>query len=398
MIILHIFFWILFVVLSVITLYFFIVSLAGKLKGSPSYGIHPQKKKIAVLIPTYKEDQIILHTARKAAEHQYGGDFKVFVAADQLQDSTIEKLRQLPLEVLPVKFEISSKARSLSSLLNHIPENEYDIALILDADNIMEEGVLEKINHAFQNGFKAVQCNRTAKNQNSTVAILDGLSEGINNHLFRRGQRALGLSSNTIGSGMAFEFKTLKAIYNKPGILGNPACDREVDFEIMKRDICIEFIDNAHVYDEKVAHKAVYERQRTRWFESQIIHLRLFFDPCEQPIPGTKDYWNKLWVNLIPPRLLIILALFTGVFFAIISHITGIGFIAPAPWYWYGLTALFFITFVIAIPNKFYSFATIKALFYVPVLVISAVKAVFGMKVNRKEFVHTPKEFTNSGE
>jgi cellulose synthase/poly-beta-1,6-N-acetylglucosamine synthase-like glycosyltransferase len=394
MLILHIIFWVLFVVLASITVYFFIVSIAGKIYSSPKYQVHPDKKRIAVLIPTYKEDQIILSTAKKASEHQYSGIFKVFVAADQLQASTIEQLRTLPIEVLPVKFEISSKARSLNQLLNHIDENAWDIALILDADNVMEAGVLEKINHSFQNGFKAAQSNRTAKNQNTTVAILDGLSEGINNHLFRKGQRALGFASNTIGSGMAFEFKTLKAIYNKPGILGNPACDREVDFEIMKRDVCIEFIDNANVYDEKVAQKAVYEKQRTRWFESQIIHLKLFFDPKEQPIPHTKDYYNKLWVNLIPPRLLIILGLMIGGGFAIINDLFKIHWIAPAPVYWYGLILLFAVTFAIAIPNKFYRWSTVKALFYVPVLVWSAVKAVINMKVSRKEFVHTPKTFT----
>lgn len=394
MLILHIICWLLFVVLASITIYFFIVSIAGKIYSPPKYLIHPDKKRIAVLIPTYKEDQIILSTAQKASEHQYAGTFKVFVAADQLQPATIEQLRTLPIEVLPVKFEISSKARSLNRLLNHIDENDWDVALILDADNVMEAGVLEKINHAFQNGFKAVQSNRTAKNQNTTVAILDGLSEGINNHLFRKGQRALGFASNTIGSGMAFEFKTLKAIYNKPGILGNPACDREVDFEIMKRDVCIEFIDNANVYDEKVAQKAVYEKQRTRWFESQIIHLKLFFDPKEQPIPHTKDYYNKLWVNLIPPRLLIILGLMIGGGFAIINDLFNIHWIAPAPVYWYLLILLFAVTFAIAIPGKFYQWSTVKALFYIPVLVWSAVKAVLNMKVSRKEFVHTPKTFT----
>lgn len=394
MLVINIFFWILFIVLAVITIYFFVVSIAGKIYKTPQYSKHPHKKRIAVLIPTYKEDQIILSTAKKASEHLYDGIFKVFVAADQLKESTIQELRKLPIEVLPVQFEISSKARSLNRLLNHIEEDKWDVALILDADNVMEEGVLEKINHVFQDGFKAAQANRTAKNQNSTVAILDGLSEGINNHLFRKGQRALGFASNTIGSGMAFEFKTLKAIYNKPGILGNPACDREVDFEIMKRDVCIEYIDNAHVYDEKVAQKAVYEKQRTRWFESQIIHLKLFFDPKEQPIPHTKDYYNKLWVNMIPPRLLIILGLMIGVFAAFINDIFHFHWIAPAPLYWYILTLLFAITFTLAIPSKFYHWQTIKALLYVPVLILSVVKAVIKMKVSRKEFVHTPKTFT----
>src|SRR5690606_24068553 len=120
----------------------------------------------------------------------------------------------------------------------------------------------------------------------------------------------------------------------------------------------------------------------------------LFFDPKEQPIPATKDYFNKLWVNLIPPRLLIILGLMIGGFFAVINDIFKLNIIAPPSIYWYALIALFAITFIIAIPSKFYHWRTIKALLYVPVLVFSAVKAVLKMKVSRKEFVHTPKTFT----
>jgi hypothetical protein len=50
----------------------------------------------------------------------------------------------------------------------------------------------------------AVQGHRTAKNTNNSWAILDAISEEINNNIFRKGHRVLGLSSAIIGSGMAF--------------------------------------------------------------------------------------------------------------------------------------------------------------------------------------------------
>ncbi len=57
----------------------------------------PIKKKIAVLIPTYKEDHIIINTVKKALEHDYPADrFTIFVAADQLQPETIAELLTLP--------------------------------------------------------------------------------------------------------------------------------------------------------------------------------------------------------------------------------------------------------------------------------------------------------------
>jgi cellulose synthase/poly-beta-1,6-N-acetylglucosamine synthase-like glycosyltransferase len=72
--VLHIFFLILFVYLVINTLYFFIITIAGLLYRRPKYGVHEKKKRIAVLIPSYKEDNIIFNTARRAAEHDYTKD------------------------------------------------------------------------------------------------------------------------------------------------------------------------------------------------------------------------------------------------------------------------------------------------------------------------------------
>lgn len=394
--ILQIIFSLLFIYLAVYTLYFFLVAIAGKLYRPKAYKPHASKKTIAVLIPSYKEDHIIINTAQKAATHDYPADkFTVFIAADRLQPATVAQLRTIPnVEVLEVHFELGSKARSLNKLFNWIPEGKYEVAIILDADNVMMPGCLEKVNDAFQQGFRAVQCHRIAKNLNTPVAVLDALSEETNNHLFRRGQRALGFSSNTIGSGMAFEFHKIKQIYDDPGILGNPACDRVVDFETMKADICIEFIEDAYVLDEKVSNKDVFESQRTRWLESQIIHLRLFFDKKRGPLPKTKDYWNKLFSNLAAPRLIFLASYFLVWAVFVLQYFTGFSMLFPSYGWWLGLTLIYLSTFIIAIPGNFYSLQTVRAIAHIPLLVLSIIRALFKMKVDRKEFVHTPKAFT----
>src|SRR5579862_9474919 len=391
----HILFLVLFIYLSSNTLYFFVISIGGRLYRPAKYFAVAEKKRIAVLIPSFREDAVIRMTAQKAKEHDYPLNcFDVFVAADQLTRETIEALRSIPVNVLEVSFEISSKARSLNRLLNQIPEEKYDIAIILDGDNIMMPGCLEKVNAAFQRGFRAVQCHRVAKNKNNAVAVLDAMSEEINNNIFRKGQRALGFSSSTIGSGMAFEFKKLKQIYNKPGILGNPACDREVDFEIMKSEICIEFIDDAYVLDEKVSSRTVYQRQRTRWLESQIIHLGLFFDKSEGDIPKTKDYWNRLFFNLAPQRLLFLLSYFLMFGIFVVEYFTKVQILFPEYLYWFAITVMFALVMIISVPRRLYSWSTLKALCHVPLLAFSMVKALFSMNVKRKEFLHTPKVHT----
>jgi cellulose synthase/poly-beta-1,6-N-acetylglucosamine synthase-like glycosyltransferase len=369
-------FYILVVYLAVNIIYLLIFSIAGKFRRSVNYKETINKKRIAVCIASYNEDEVIINTAIAAANHNYPKEyFHVFIAADHITSETINTLKQLDITVYPLNFERGSKARSLNYLLNAINENDYDIALVLDGDNIMQSGFLEQVNTAFNNGFSAVQGHRTAKNKNTPLATLDALSEEINNHLFRNAQRAMGFSSALIGSGMAFNFKKLKEIYNKPGILDNPACDREVDFEIMKADIDIEYINEAYVLDEKVSKKQVFKRQRRRWLESQIIHLKLFINTHVNN--KTKNYWNKLFINLIPPRIIFFL-LFIIVF--VINYKWGII-----------LFSAYIISMLLSVPRKLYSINTLKALLFLPVAIGMYLLALIGIKPSRKEFVHTPK-------
>lgn len=375
--------------------YLLVAAVAGRLRRQRNYPTDEHKRKIAVLITTYKEDDVILETASKACSHDYPSSrFDVFIAADQLKPETIVQLQRLPARIHPLMFESGSKARSLNFLLNRLDINEYDIALVLDGDNIMLPGTLEKINTAFARGYRAVQAHRTAKNLNTTIAVLDALSEEVNNHLFRKAQRVLGLSSTTIGSGMAFEPFRLKEIYNKPGILDNPACDRVVDFEMMKQGVEVEYIDDALVLDEKVAVENVYRGQRRRWLESQLIHLRLFFSRREKVSRKTRDYWNKLFINLLPPRMLF-LAIFAAISIVVLAgylartNVTGIAW----PW-WALLFAAYLLSILLSVPTGFYNLRTLKAILSLPLLVFSFIKAAFSLKPGRKEFVHTPKSYT----
>jgi cellulose synthase/poly-beta-1,6-N-acetylglucosamine synthase-like glycosyltransferase len=390
--IIHIIFSILFAYLAFTTIYFFIVGIAGKLKRANSYSSVAEKRKIVLFIPSYKEDNIIVDTASKAIQQNYPKNkFDVFVIADKLQKSTIDKLKSLQLNVVEVKFQISMKAKSIHEAVNQASAGGYDIAMILDADNIMSENCLEKVNHAFNKGFRAVQCHRVAKNKNNSVAVLDVISEEINNNLFRRGQRALGFSSSLIGSGMAFEFETFKNIFNQPQILDNPGEDREIDLQLMKDDIVVEFIDDAYVFDEKVSSSAVFEKQRLRWLEAQLNNLKRFFDKDIRAFSGKRVYWYKLFQTLLLPRSLYLL-IFAFIFLVLlIQHFLSFQIIFPSFYWWCSVFSLYILTLMVSIPIDLYNKNMVKAIAHLPVLMVAMLKAILKIKSNRKEFLHTPK-------
>jgi cellulose synthase/poly-beta-1,6-N-acetylglucosamine synthase-like glycosyltransferase len=388
----HIVFGILFIYLTVITVYFLLVSVAGRISIPNRYSSFPEKKKIAVLIPSYREDNIIIDTASKALHQDYPkNSFDVFVIADTLRKPTIDTMRALPVSVIEVQFDISMKAKSIHEAMNQIEGNSYDIVMVLDADNVMSAGCLEKVNHAFQRGFKAVQCHRVAKNKNNAVAMLDVISEEINNNLFRRGQRALGFSSSLIGSGMAFEFEEFKKIFSLPDILNNPGEDREIDLQLMKDGITVEFIDEAFVYDEKVATAAVFERQRLRWLEAQLNNFKRFFDDDVRVFMNTKAYWYKLFQTLLLPRSLYLLLFALLCLGFIIGYFFHFQIFFPSIAWWAALLCAYLLALIVSVPASFFNLDMLRAIAHLPVLIVAMIKALFKMKSNRKEFLHTPK-------
>lgn len=96
--------------------------------------------------------------------------------------------------------------------------------------------------------MQAIQAHRTAKNRNTDIAVLDGLSEEVNNSIFRRGHVRLGISSALIGSGMIFNYQWF---HDNVKHLVTTGEDKELEVLLLKQRIFIEFLDEVYVYDEK---------------------------------------------------------------------------------------------------------------------------------------------------
>ncbi|WP_052272863.1 glycosyltransferase [Flavihumibacter solisilvae] len=349
--------------------------------------------RIGIIIPTYRDDHVIVHTVTEALSHDYPANkFSVTVVADSLQPGTLKDLRGLGISV--IEIATGMKSRSVHAGLQSLKENEVDVVMLLDADNIMKAGCLHMVNRYFQAGCRAMQCHRTAKNEQTNVALLDAVSEEINNHLFRLGPQALGLSAALSGSGMAFDIRLIKAIFNWPPILENPGEDREIDMQLLKFHIRMIYIPDAWVLDEKVATHDVFEKQRVRWLEAQWYHLRRFFETDIKGIHKGRQYFNKLIQNLLLPRSLYLVVFLAITLMVIVRYATGWAFFFPLPGWWLSLLLFFMLTLAIAMPSKYYSAKTVRAVLSLPLLLVTMLKALFRIRRGRKEFLHTPKSFT----
>jgi cellulose synthase/poly-beta-1,6-N-acetylglucosamine synthase-like glycosyltransferase len=358
----------------------------------------PQKRRIAVLVPAYREDGIILSTARNLLQQEYPADrYRVYILADQFQPETVEALRALPrpdasrssalqpgasqLEVLEVAFDKSTKTKSLNEAFKRISE-PWDIALICDADNMLAPDFLERINAAFGAGARAVQGRRVAKNLDTSFAVLDACSEAINNHIFRKGTYSLGLSSAVIGSGMAFEYDRIRRILGEISAVGG--FDKILQLQVVSEGIRIHYLEDALIFDEKVDNPHAFEQQRKRWVSSQFIYLRRFFGPAFlQLFKGNWSYFNLAVANnLVLPRAFL---------FALLPLVTVAGFFLSVSWGLAaaGLIVLYGCALLLGIPRAMYNRDLGIAVLKLPKAITIMVGTILHIRKSNKTFIHT---------
>jgi cellulose synthase/poly-beta-1,6-N-acetylglucosamine synthase-like glycosyltransferase len=370
------------------TVYIFVFAFAGLFYKQPRYAQNPRLRKIAVLIPGYKEDDVILEVANEALIQDYPHEkYDVVIIADSFLPETIARLKQLPIIVIEVKFDKSTKSKALNKAMEQLTD-KYDIAVVLDADNLMAADFLTKINATFEGEYMAVQGHRAANNMDTALAILDAASEEINNHIFRKGHRVLGLSSAIIGSGMAFNYDFFKTMMSSVTAIGG--FDKEIELKMLKGRHKIEYLHDALVYDEKVQEAEVFSNQRRRWLSAQLHYFRQDIGSSVKALitKGNIDYFDKAIQFIQPPRILLLGAVLAiSALFVITNYIFGISI-----WYnlmWLKLAGLCVFAFLFSVPLSFYNLATLKAMLSLPKGMLLMLGSLLKIKGANKQFIHT---------
>lgn len=333
-----------------------------------------------VLFPAYKEDGVIVRSVESFMGQAYPrGLFRAVVIADQLQPPTIESLRRLGAEVIEPRFETSSKAAALRFAMRTAWHGE-DYATVLDADNIVRPDFLARLCQCMAAGHRVAQCHRTAKNSAGDVARLDGLSEEINNSLFRRAPMRVGLSAAIIGSGVCFEAKLFAALADRLSTAGE---DKEMTALLLLRRIHIHYEEDIDVYDEKVSRADNFGRQRQRWMRVQLQCLMAMLPRLPQALREANfDYINYTAQQaLIPRSLLLVLC-------AAMSLLTTV----LATWWcgkWWALFAVLCLSILLAVPRRLRTRAAFASLAAFPLLAWKMIAGLCHINLRDNTFTHT---------
>lgn len=368
-------------------IYQLLLALASHFKTKRPTAINHGFSKFLILVPAYKEDAVIKYSVSKnmSARYEYPREsFDLVVIADQLQDETKKDLKNLGAKVHSVSFEKSTKVKSLQSAIAKYSKG-YDAVVVLDADNVMEQGFLFKANQWILSGTKALQGLRKAANSNTSTALMDGLSEVANTEMLCKGANRLGFSSKLSGSAMVFDFDLFKETINQCQAIGG--FDKEMELMLIKQGEYIQYSSDVSVLDQKVSSTNAFTKQRGRWLEAQYSFFKKSFGESWKLLAkGNVDFFHKVMQLALPPRAVapFAMVLMIGLGWLINSNLITAG----------STIALIALTlsYLLVLPIERLLSQSLTIATSIPKIGWAAFKSLWLMSKSKQEFIHTQHE------
>jgi cellulose synthase/poly-beta-1,6-N-acetylglucosamine synthase-like glycosyltransferase len=353
-----------FIISSITVLYLLFFSFAAFFKKKDAYHNTKARHRFAVLIPAYKDDDYIIPTVRSVMRQDYPIDcYEIVVIADHLHPDTILSLSQLPITLVQANFIKSSKTKALKAATSILNENNYDIAVILNADNLVDTDYLIKINDTFEAGSIAIQSHRVRQERSTNISVIDAVADEINNTITRLGHVALGLSSSLNGSGMAFDYSWFNENINK---LSDEEDEKALESLLLKDRIFIDYLDDANIYATKIGGKNKFYTQRRNWIHS---HYSSFFGNIKNLpsaiVSGNFDYADRIiqW-GIFPRSIMFIITIFFSTILLFIEWSLSIK--------WFILFILLLFSMALATPDYLVDNKFNKSMKAIPIIALSA--------------------------
>ena len=234
--------------------------------------------KYAILIPARNEEAVIANLLDSIHKQDYDMSLvTVFVVADNCTDRTAEIARKCGA-ICYERFddEHRTKGYALQFLFERIEEDygrmSFEGYFIFDADNLLKEDFISRMNDSFDAGCKLITSYRNSKNfSESWVAstyALHWLRSIRTNH---RPRSVLRLATNIQGTGFLFTNEIVRDGWKYTSLTE----DRALTADAVAQGFEITYNDKAVFYDEQPVSVKVALRQRLRWSRG---HLEAFVE------------------------------------------------------------------------------------------------------------------------
>jgi len=261
-------------------LYYFTTSIFGlaeKVFNKPGKN-HLPEKKFAIFVPAHNEGVVIENIIRNLHKMNYPKDlYDVFVIADNCVDNTAEVARAAGATVLE-RFTNKDKGKGYAlkwafEQTLYKEDNTHDVAVIFDADNLVNKSFLKEMNNKLCDGHKVIQGYIDSKNPNdSWITASYSMAFWSTNRLFQNARAYLGLSCEIGGTGFCMDVEVLKQIgWDATSLVE----DLEFTMKLNMAGYRVAWANDAVIYDEKPLTLAASWKQRRRWMQG-------FADVCSR--------------------------------------------------------------------------------------------------------------------
>lgn len=280
----------------------------------------PAKKqfKYAILVAARNEENVIGNLIESVRAQDYPAELvDVFVVADNCTDQTARVARSYGVHCYERNDpDHRTKGFALQFLVKCIDRDfgvdSYDGYFIFDADNILKEDYITRMNEAFDAGEKIIVGYRNTKNfDDNWISASYGIHWLRTARFEHRARSLLHLATRIQGTGFLFAWELIKDGWNYTGLTE----DRAFCADAVANGYKISYNDKAEFYDEQPTDIKIAMRQRIRWAKGNLQavtetggklfrHMFVTGGASNRGIPKTKENRPKRLFNNLRQRFM----------------------------------------------------------------------------------------------
>lgn len=253
------------------------------------------KHRYGIVIAARNEENVIGQLLESIQAQDYPAELvTTFVVADNCTDATARMARAHGA-VCYERFDHlrCTKGYAMQFLFEHIfkdyGKDAFEGFIMLDADNLLKEDYISRMNDAFDAGEKIITSYRNTKNlENSCIAASYAFHWMRTCRCENRAKSILHTACRIQGTGFLFASELVEDGWNYTNLTE----DRSFCADAVAKGYRISYQDTAQFYDEQPENLAIAFRQRKRWAKG---HLQAFttFGPA---------LFTSIFQSLIPSK------------------------------------------------------------------------------------------------
>lgn len=224
-------------------------------------------RTFAILVPAHNEEVLIGNTLTSLTQLEYPTDFyAVHVIADNCTDRTAEIARAAGACV-QVRTDTTNrgKGHALSWAFDQLQRDSvrYDAYVVLDADTIVDPGLLQAFARGLAQGAEALQSHNAVLNSSdSSSTALRWLALSLMNYIRPLGRNSIGGSSTLTGNGMCLSRQILSS---HPWRAYGLSEDYQYYLTVVSTGVRVLFVPEAKVYSVMPTTVRQLQSQDIRW-------------------------------------------------------------------------------------------------------------------------------------